>query len=462
MLIPPRAERGGVRLVSAVRFSRKVFQVRRISLALSLLLVWGTCLLRSQSMFQIPLVIRNGPYVKVHRLGVDPHNTIGLDRDTLLGVFLESPAPPLPPSPFPMDSRFLTVPGRTQLYPAGLAGGVYSDFRDFRDTAQVDSFLVRVQGTNLLNSSTVISWPADLGRYASSWSIRTIGSADLPPADMLQGTSATVLPDPLAGLHNILIIKGGARPSVFPAGTVDQVVEGPGSYRFDQGSNPFDAESNQTAVVIDFSLAAGPGAVTVERYAGSAANLQFSSARPPRLGRYRWVIAQTGLAPFSARISFEHAAFNSGVKDQNSIIVYWRPEEGKGVFAPLPQASPSDPLLVRVNVTEFGEFIFGANDDQLEGIARTGNSPLGFELEQNYPNPFNPETTIRYSLPVADQVSLKVVDILGRDVANLVDGYQPAGAHSVTFNAANQASGVYFYRLQSRTRTITKKMLHLK
>jgi hypothetical protein len=88
--------------------------------------------------------------------------------------------------------------------------------------------------------------------------------------------------------------------------------------------------------------------------------------------------------------------------------------------------------------------------------------PKVFALEQNYPNPFNPSTVMSYQLPVASNVSLKVYDVLGREVATLVNGRQEAGRYSVSFNAASFASGVYFYRLQAGNFVQTKKMMLVK
>lgn len=90
--------------------------------------------------------------------------------------------------------------------------------------------------------------------------------------------------------------------------------------------------------------------------------------------------------------------------------------------------------------------------------------PKVFALEQNYPNPFNPTTTIRYQLPQAAEVSLKVFDVLGREIATLVNARQAAGQYSVQFSAGNAAlsSGVYFYRLQAGSFVETKKMLLVK
>ncbi|KAA3658465.1 MAG: T9SS C-terminal target domain-containing protein [Calditrichaeota bacterium] len=88
--------------------------------------------------------------------------------------------------------------------------------------------------------------------------------------------------------------------------------------------------------------------------------------------------------------------------------------------------------------------------------------PTGFTLEQNYPNPFNPETTIRYSLPHNAQVKLQIFNILGRQVATLVDAQQSAGTHTLIWNATNVASGVYFYRLNIGSDVQTKKMMLLR
>jgi len=73
--------------------------------------------------------------------------------------------------------------------------------------------------------------------------------------------------------------------------------------------------------------------------------------------------------------------------------------------------------------------------------------PKDFELNQNYPNPFNPVTKIQYALPVSGNVQLKIFDMTGREIANLVNEVKPAGTYSVNFNGADFASGVYFYRI---------------
>lgn len=92
-------------------------------------------------------------------------------------------------------------------------------------------------------------------------------------------------------------------------------------------------------------------------------------------------------------------------------------------------------------------------------------APAGFTLSQNYPNPFNPSTTINYQLPVNSLVTLRVYDVLGQEVATLVNGWMEAGSHSVPFTAVGGstiASGVYFYRLVAGSFVSTKKLILMK
>ena len=91
------------------------------------------------------------------------------------------------------------------------------------------------------------------------------------------------------------------------------------------------------------------------------------------------------------------------------------------------------------------------------GVTNSG-IPVEFELYQNYPNPFNPSTKIGFSIPQQSQVTLKIYDILGKEVMTLVDGVKTAGNYEVDFNASNISSGVYFYTLQSNNQIKTKRL----
>lgn len=95
-----------------------------------------------------------------------------------------------------------------------------------------------------------------------------------------------------------------------------------------------------------------------------------------------------------------------------------------------------------------GAFYVGKNP-LLTGVRRPSAEPSSFTLLQNYPNPFNPTTIISYQIPAACRVSLKIYDVLGREVATVVNGVQTQGLHEVAFDGSHFASGVYFYRLEA-------------
>ena len=90
------------------------------------------------------------------------------------------------------------------------------------------------------------------------------------------------------------------------------------------------------------------------------------------------------------------------------------------------------------------------------------NVPVDYYLSQNYPNPFNPTTQISYAIPSAGNVKLVVFDILGREIATLVNEFKTAGYYGVNFDASNLASGIYVYRIEAGDFRDTKKMLLIK
>jgi hypothetical protein len=101
-------------------------------------------------------------------------------------------------------------------------------------------------------------------------------------------------------------------------------------------------------------------------------------------------------------------------------------------------------------------------DNIISGLDFTGQLPKEYNLSQNYPNPFNPSTTINFDLPKESKVVLKVFNILGQEVATLVNQNLKANSYNFRFNAVNLPSGIYIYRLQAGDFTLTKKMTLLK
>jgi hypothetical protein len=101
--------------------------------------------------------------------------------------------------------------------------------------------------------------------------------------------------------------------------------------------------------------------------------------------------------------------------------------------------------------------------ETLIGGIQTIEIPNYYSLSQNYPNPFNPSTQIKFSVPKTSNVTMKVYDVLGKEVAVLVNNeLKQAGFYTVEFNASNLASGIYFYRINAGDYSAVKKMVLVK
>ena len=119
-------------------------------------------------------------------------------------------------------------------------------------------------------------------------------------------------------------------------------------------------------------------------------------------------------------------------------------------------ASPDHDKLY---ISDFGTKSIRLIDNIVSGVSgATGQLPENFRLEQNYPNPFNPGTTIAYEIPERAAVSLKIYNVMGEEVATLVNGVQQPGRHTVNWNAGSLASGIFFYRIRSGEFVQTKKL----
>ncbi|MBE0539290.1 MAG: T9SS type A sorting domain-containing protein [Ignavibacterium sp.] len=187
---------------------------------------------------------------------------------------------------------------------------------------------------------------------------------------------------------------------------------------------------------------------------------------------------------------FQQTVFE--VRTINDLPTGWQSSLCFGIncFSPLldsiatlpPNADPLEPgdtLITSLHVTglqndgtanvqiQVGTFLNPANRTELNFTATTVPTSVDNEntvvdnyyLQQNYPNPFNPSTKINYGLRKSGNVEITVYNVLGNKVATLVNGYKSAGNHSIDFNAANIASGIYFYKIITSDFVQTKKMI---
>lgn len=114
------------------------------------------------------------------------------------------------------------------------------------------------------------------------------------------------------------------------------------------------------------------------------------------------------------------------------------------------------PVVKKLNTTFYGigqSFKITSTD-----MKENKNIPVGFVLSQNYPNPFNPVTVIKWQLAIGNYTTLKVYNIVGKEVTILVNGYKSAGYHQVTFDGSLLSSGIYFYKLQSGKNVEVRKL----
>jgi hypothetical protein len=154
--------------------------------------------------------------------------------------------------------------------------------------------------------------------------------------------------------------------------------------------------------------------------------------------------------------NFYSALFNDNDRDGASSIldeVLDKPE----LSTPLELSTAQSALETFVSVEPGQANRFKKQTQQLTQVM-----PIQFELSDNYPNPFNPSTTIRYAIPEANLVTLKVFDVLGKQVAMLVNEDKPIGFYEVQFDASHYSSGIYFYQIQAGTYRAVKKMILMK
>jgi len=224
----------------------------------------------------------------------------------------------------------------------------------------------------------------------------------------------------------------------------------------------FNNADDSTGTIVKVNSFSGPelNKFNLRRYNLAPVFPQFTKI-PFNVYKYRLYFSSLSINSVNVNLEFELSTFPD-IKEPSKVKVYVRPNEGHGLFTQLNTIYDSQNNNLLVNNAGFGEYIFADDESIVTGIENNKTIPTRFLLSQNYPNPFNPSTVINYQLPKLSNVSLKVFDVLGREVVTLVNKEQPAGNYKVTFNAFRLSSGIYFYTLRTGDFIKTKKLVLLK
>ena len=234
-----------------------------------------------------------------------------------------------------------------------------------------------------------------------------------------------------------------ARSTVIGAGWMDS---NQGAYQLDKAScDKLFFEFH----MIDRGLMYQPSGKVTIRY--PQANLTFKSNCCDWLLLDNRTATLTGTGKINNHGNFGFMLIANDQPDKLRIIIWDKTDGDKIVYDNL------NPQSIHGAIVMHNRIILTKEDDE-----ETLSAPVEFALEQNYPNPSNPATTINYSIPEAGNVEMKVYDILGNEVATLVNEAKAPGNYSAVFDASSLASGIYIYTLRANNFVQTKKMILMK
>ncbi len=378
--------------------------------------------------FGIPVTFTNGTNTTVVVFGVSGDgvggtindNTRGIDIDTALfnPPYLEVELPPAPPVPV-WEVRFAALPGDPSL-----GTGLGASYYGFTSAAQVDNYLIDPFGSAVSGAIT-ISWPNNIGINATACVMQgNLFDPGIGVVNMLTSTSVVVANGILLAAADIKITKTGAASPTGPG--CDDI-------------SFFNAKCNMNGAAQAMVKMSGD-------WSGETIGFDLDG------DDYISPILSNGTNSI-AKMTVPHAGMGA-----HTVTL----EDPAGCYSPVnfncqvdAQPDPEWEALL-------------AEYEALEAQAALKEAvPVETRIIGNYPNPFNPSTTIRYALSVDSPVSIRVYNLLGQEVATLVDGFQKAGEQSVTWHGTNNfgqsvASGLYIYRLQAGNTVMTQKMLFTK
>ncbi|MDO8551040.1 MAG: alpha-amylase family glycosyl hydrolase [Ignavibacteria bacterium] len=176
----------------------------------------------------------------------------------------------------------------------------------------------------------------------------------------------------------------------------------------------------------------------------------------------RWKNDQNVITVLNMRSSSANAVVTLPVNEMNldSTKTYYLTNLLEGDYI---AGTPSELATLNIPMEQYSAKVYLLADSIVTGVEDIASIVPGtFDVFQNYPNPFNPSTTIKYNLPSEGKVTVKIFDVLGREVASPVNEIQQAGSHTAVFDGSKFSSGVYIYRIEFDNHSFSKKMLLLK
>ncbi len=235
-----------------------------------------------------------------------------------------------------------------------------------------------------------------------------------------------------------------------------------GDYRTYMSSGPYSISMGES-LILDYAFVAGTSLSDLQANADAA--ISYAPNLPVELTSFTANVNNDGyvVLNWSTATEINNQMFEierRNVDGQYATIGY---VEGYGTTTEPKEYSYIDNTVVTGTFFyRLKQVDFGGQYEYSDEIEIEVNGPLSFALEQNYPNPFNPSTNIRYSVPETGQVKLAVYNLVGEEVAVLVNDVLEAGFYEITFNASNLPSGTYFYKVENSSAVQVKKMILLK
>ncbi len=251
--------------------------------------------------------------------------------------------------------------------------------------------------------------------------------------------------------------------------TFDNVIQPAGDFRSYIGDGPMDYPANDT-VWTTYAIVAGDDLSQITTNATDASTKAYNlgwtqMVVPVELSSFTSDVNQDGqvVLNWSTATEINNRMFEIQRKDAANAYATIGFVNGSGTTTETKEYSYVDKNVTNGTYTyRLKQLDFDGKASYSKEVDVTVTGPRTFNLAQNYPNPFNPTTTITYSVPQSGKVKLSVYNLIGQEVAVLVNGVVSEGSHQVEFNAKSLPSGAYFYKLQGENSTSVKKMLLLK